>query len=50
MQKSEVPFFARFLEAQESVPKIAKGGGGIPPAQTMKYPSDDDDNPPVITL
>jgi len=50
MQKSEVPFFARFLEAQESVPTTDKAGRGIPPPQTMKYPSDDDDNPPVITL
>jgi serine endopeptidase inhibitor I10-like protein len=50
MQKPEVPFFVRFLEAQETLQvrtdvKAGRppGGGGGPPMVTMKYPSDDDE-------
>lgn len=53
MQKPEVPFFVRFLEAQETLQvrtdvkaggrPPAGGGGGGPPIVTMKYPSDDDE-------
>jgi len=54
MQKPEVPFFVRFLEAQEALqvrtdvkagpkPGGGGGGGGGPPIVTMKYPSDDDE-------
>jgi len=55
MQTPEVPFFARFLEGQESLQVRTdvkaggggKGGGGEtwPPAVTQKYPSDDDEDP-----
>jgi hypothetical protein len=58
MQKPEVPFFARFLESQESLQVRTDvkagngggggkggGGGGWPPAVTLKYPSDDDEDP-----
>ena len=61
MKKPEVPFFVRFLESQEVLQirsDVKAGGGGhgggggggpigppIPPPQTMKYPSDDDENP-----
>ena len=51
MKKPEVPFFVRFLEAQENLEvktdiKAGKppGGGGGPPAHTLKYPSDDDED------
>lgn len=52
MEKPEVPFFVRFLEAQEALQvrtdvkagkKPGGGGGGGPPIVTMKYPSDDDE-------
>jgi hypothetical protein len=54
MQNPEVPFFVRFLEAQEVLqvqtdvkagkpPFGGGGGGGGPPMVTMKYPSDDDE-------
>ncbi|WP_437286320.1 microviridin/marinostatin family tricyclic proteinase inhibitor [Sorangium sp. So ce406] len=36
----EVPFFARFLEDQKRVRTGVKAGK---PAQTMKYPSDNED-------
>ena len=53
MQKKEkVPFFARFLEGQK-FPKVKtnlkagpKGGGG-PPKETMKWPSDNDEGVPI---
>ncbi len=59
MNEGQIPFFARFLESQEypeveSDVKAGKppGGGGTLPSvdqlQTMKYPSDGDDNPPSI--
>jgi hypothetical protein len=50
---TETPFFARFLEGQD-YPEVesdvrAGPGGGTAPAtdqiHTMKYPSDDDENP-----
>jgi hypothetical protein len=55
MQKPEVPFFARFLENQESLQVRTDvkaggggggkgGGGGGPPLVTLKYPSDDDED------
>ena len=50
MEKNEVPFFARFLEGQE-FPRVTseiKAGPGWPPVQTMKYPSDTDDDPVII--
>ena len=50
MKKPEVPFFVRFLEAQETlqVQTDVKAGGppdppGGPPMVTMKFPSDDDE-------
>jgi hypothetical protein len=56
MKKPEVPFFARFLENQESLQvrtdvkaggggggKGGGGGGGGPPLVTLKYPSDDEE-------
>lgn len=59
MQKpqSTLPFFARFLEAQD-FPQVKTdikagpkpgggGGGGGPPFHTLKYPSDDDEGPGV---
>lgn len=57
--KSELPFFARYLEGQDypAVQTDVKAGipGGtnkyptdIDEAHTMKYPSDGDDNPPTI--
>lgn len=48
MQKPEVPFFVRFLEAQEDnqetiqVRTDVKAGGRFP-IVTMKYPSDNDE-------
>ena len=58
MKKPEVPFFVRFLEAQETLqvqtdikagrPPGGGGGGGGPPIVTMKYPSDDDEGYPTI--
>jgi len=49
-QQLKTPFFARFLESQESLqvrtdvkagaPGCGKGGGG---PVTLKYPSDDDE-------
>jgi len=53
---TETPFFARFLESQdypsvESGVKAGHGGGGTTPdtdqVHTMKYPSDDDENPTI---
>lgn len=55
MKEAEIPFFARFLEAQEypqvsSDVKAGPGGGGTNPQwdqhHTMKYPSDDDEGDP----
>ena len=53
MQKPQVPFFVRFLEAQETLqvrtdvkaggPGGGHGGGGGPPFHTLKYPSDDEE-------
>lgn len=38
----EQPFFARFLERQQSMEvKTNVKAGSWPPAETMKYPSDD---------
>jgi hypothetical protein len=53
MEKSRVPFFARFLEAQETlqVRTDVKAGGRDPRIGqdvTMKYPSDDDEEIVVI--
>jgi hypothetical protein len=51
---TDTPFFARFLEGQdypelESDVRAGPGGGGTTPyadqMHTMKYPSDDDENP-----
>jgi hypothetical protein len=54
MQKPEAPFFARFLEAQETlqVRTDVKAGRPIPPPPmvTMKYPSDSDEEPPTVPL
>jgi len=63
MKKPEVPFFARFLESQETLQvrtdvKAGGGGGGKggggggtwPPAVTQKYPSDDDEDPIPVPL
>lgn len=57
MNEGTMPFFARFLEAQDypTVESDVKagpfGGGGSAPAidhvHTMKYPSDDDENPSI---
>ncbi|MBI4719629.1 MAG: microviridin/marinostatin family tricyclic proteinase inhibitor [Planctomycetes bacterium] len=53
---SQLPFFARFLEGQD-FPKVKTdikagprpgGGGGGPPIVTMKWPSDDDEDPVTI--
>ncbi|MGK3985440.1 microviridin/marinostatin family tricyclic proteinase inhibitor [Sorangium sp. So ce136] len=45
-----VPFFARFLEDQKRVRTGVKAGK---PAQTLKYPSDNEDGgggePPIFT-
>lgn len=56
--RTENPFFARYLEGQDypsvrtdikAGPKGGGGGGGggadWPPAETQKYPSDNDDDP-----
>lgn len=55
---AQEPFFVRFLEGQEypQVQSDVKAGPGgthkspsdIDEVQTMKYPSDGDDNPPTI--
>lgn len=50
----KTPFFARYLEGQ-TYPRVKsdlRGGAGKPgfPVVTMKYPSDNDDNPVVITM
>lgn len=58
MQKSQVPFFARFLESQETLEVRTDvksggkggGGGGGPPLVTLKYPSDDDEDPPPVEI
>ncbi len=51
---TDTPFFARFLEGQEypeleSDVRAGPGGGGTAPSMdqihTMKFPSDDDENP-----
>jgi hypothetical protein len=55
MEEKPVPFFAQFLEEQE-FPRVktdVKAGPKPPPPKgppivTMKWPSDDDDNPPSI--
>ena len=43
-QKKEVPFFARYLEGQ-GFPRVKSDvkAGPKPPFQTLKYPSDDDE-------
>jgi len=53
---SEVPFFARFLEGQEypHVKTDVKAGKkpsppDWPPAVTQKWPSDDDEDPVVVS-
>ncbi|WP_437575620.1 microviridin/marinostatin family tricyclic proteinase inhibitor [Sorangium sp. So ce887] len=43
-----VPFFARFLEDQKRVRTGVKAGK--PTAQTLKYPSDQEDGPIFTTL
>ena len=52
----DTPFFAEFLEGQ-NFPEVKTdvkagprpgGGGDWPPAVTLKYPSDDDDDPIVV--
>lgn len=49
MEKNEVPFFARFLEGQEfPCVKSEIKAGPDPPVNTMKFPSDDDDDPIII--
>jgi len=59
MKTPEVPFFVRFLEAQEEEVLAVKsdvkagkgppgGGGGGPPLVTLKYPSDDDEDGWVV--
>jgi hypothetical protein len=60
MDKSKVrePFFARFLEGQfpkvKTDVKAGKKGGGKPdpgtgpPFVTLKYPSDDDEDPILL--
>lgn len=54
---SQLPFFARFLEGQDfpkvktdikAGPRPGGGGGGGPPIVTMKWPSDDDEDPVTI--
>ena len=53
--EAEAPFFARFLEGQE-FPRVRTdvkagkkpGGGGGPPVVTMKWPSDDDEDPILL--
>ena len=52
MKKEEkMPFFARFLEKEEKeFPRVKtdiKAGRFGPPAVTMKWPSDDDEEPPI---
>ncbi len=50
-ERPEVPFFVRFLEAQEALQvktdvkagRPPGGGGHGPPLVTLKYPSDDDE-------
>jgi len=48
MQKTEVPFFARFLENQEAPQAravVKAGREPFPqPILTMKYPSDEDED------
>ena len=59
-KKTDVPFFARYLEGQdypEVQTDVKAGGRGVTlkspsdldEAVTMKYPSDGDDNPPVVS-
>ena len=56
MEKKEMPFFARFLEDQE-YPQVKTdikagpppfGGGGGPPIVTLKFPSDTDEEGPLL--
>ena len=44
-EKPEVPFFARFLESQDSleVRTDVKAGRDDPPMVTLKFPSDSDE-------
>ena len=48
-EKKDVPFFARFLEGQ-TFPRVKSDikAGPRPPIVTMKWPSDDDDDPPTV--
>ena len=46
MTQNQTPFFSRFLESQNPAKaKTDVKAGGWPPAQTQKWPSDDDDYP-----
>lgn len=56
MKKNETPLWVRLLESQEEEKLRVRtnlkagprpGGGGGFPIVTHKYPSDDDDDPPV---
>jgi len=55
-KRKEVPFFVRLLEGQEELPRVRTNvkagpkppGTGGPPRVTMKYPSDDDEDPPAV--
>ena len=46
IKKEKKPFFSKFLEAQKlEEPKNLKGGRGY---VTMKYPSDNDEEGPIM--
>lgn len=50
-KQADVPFFARFLEAQGGVKTGVRSGKATRPiAVTLKYPSDHEDGPPLTTL
>jgi hypothetical protein len=54
MNAKPVPFFVRYLEEQLEVQTDVKAGGSTAPlrdqAQTMKYPSDNEDGGGHVTL
>lgn len=48
---TQQPFFVRYLEGQDfPVVQTDVKAGAWPPAVTMKWPSDGDDNPPTVDV
>jgi hypothetical protein len=48
MSNKKEPFFARFLESQE-LEDVSGGHRGCPPAQTKKFPSDNEEGVDAVT-